>query len=385
MYYGIFYYTQTMNSNQIFVQYGSDPKEMVTSLLRRASIAPDLDTGASYVLKPNLVVGKPAATGATTSPEIAAGIIEYLLDHGCSRISIAESSWVGEDTRKAYTSCGYEQLADRYGISLIDLKQDRTVTAWAGDMELELCKTAVEADVLINLPVLKGHCQVGMTCALKNLKGCIPDGEKRRYHTLGLHEPIARLNTVLKQDFIVVDGLRGDLTFEEGGTPVPMDMIILGTDPVLIDSFAAELMGFERGSVPYIRRAAELGVGSMEFERADILEEGERPKRGSSGSGSAVRKAGEIRRLAALVDERSACSACYGGLIHALYRMDTPHALSPGENGESKVLIGQGFKNSRGRGIGIGNCTSGFDRSCPGCPPRAADIRSFLTTLPHGR
>ena len=39
--------------------------------------------------------------------------------------------------------------------------------------------------LMINLPVLKGHCQTLITCALKNNKGLIPNAEKRRFHTLG--------------------------------------------------------------------------------------------------------------------------------------------------------------------------------------------------------
>ena len=46
---------------------------------------------------------------------------------------------------------------------------------------MEICCRALDADFLINLPVLKGHCQTAMTCALKNCKGCIPDREKRRF------------------------------------------------------------------------------------------------------------------------------------------------------------------------------------------------------------
>ncbi len=36
---------------------------------------------------------------------------------------------------------------------------------------------------------------------------------------MGLHKPIAYLNKILKQDLIVVDGIIGDLNFEEGGKP----------------------------------------------------------------------------------------------------------------------------------------------------------------------
>ena len=56
-------------------------------------------------------------------------------------------------------------------------------------MQLSVCKRAAEADFLINVPVLKAHCQTLFTCALKNLKGVIPDKEKRRYHTLGYPPP----------------------------------------------------------------------------------------------------------------------------------------------------------------------------------------------------
>lgn len=83
-------------------------------------------------------------------------------------------------------------------------------------MKLKVCDTALQAEFVINMPVLKGHCQTKITCALKNNKGVIPNSEKRRYHTMGLHKPIAHLNTVVRNDFILVDNICGDLDFEEG-------------------------------------------------------------------------------------------------------------------------------------------------------------------------
>ncbi|HPK72359.1 MAG TPA: DUF362 domain-containing protein, partial [Vicinamibacterales bacterium] len=63
---------------------------------------------------------------------------------------------------------------------------------------VKICNRALDAGFLINMPVLKGHCQTRLTCALKNLKGCIPDTEKRRFHALGLHKPIAALAAALR-------------------------------------------------------------------------------------------------------------------------------------------------------------------------------------------
>ena len=62
---------------------------------------------------------------------------------------------------------------------------------------LQICSCVRDWDYLINVPVLKGHCQTNITCALKNLKGLIPNSEKRRFHTMGLHRPISLLITVI--------------------------------------------------------------------------------------------------------------------------------------------------------------------------------------------
>ena len=43
-----------------------------------------------------------------------------------------------------------------------------------------------------------------------------------------------------------------------------------------------------------------------------------------------------------------------------------------------KICIGRGFRGEEGK-IGVGACTRGFEKSCPGCPPSAAEILRFLT------
>ena len=53
--------------------------------------------------------------------------------------------------------------------------------------------------------ILKDHCQAAVTCALKNHKGVIPNSEKRRFYTLGLHKSTAHLNPIARTDFIPVD------------------------------------------------------------------------------------------------------------------------------------------------------------------------------------
>ena len=178
-------------SNRIYVNYGQDPGRMVQEILTHMQIERSIPENALIGIKPNLVVAKPSTSGATTSPALVGGIIEYLKAKGRNNIVILESSWIGERTSRAFEVCGYNELALKYGVQLIDLQRDSCTAHQAGGMEIAVCDAVTRLDYLINVPVLKGHCQTKITCALKNLKGCIPNSEKRRFHTMGLHKPIA--------------------------------------------------------------------------------------------------------------------------------------------------------------------------------------------------
>ena len=363
----------------IHLIHGSDARAMAIALLEARGVADRIPSGASVGLKPNLVVARPASGGATTHPEMVKGVIEYLQSHGIRDITIMEGSWVGDSTRRAYKRCGYEDLAQKYGVGLIDLKQDevRTVDTPAGPVNV--CARALDVDVLINLPVLKGHCQTVMTCALKNLKGCIPDSEKRRFHSMGLHKPIAGLATALKTAFTLVDSICGDPGFEEGGSPEQTDRMYLGEDPVQLDVFGCELLGIPPSRVPYIGLAEEFGAGSGFVDEADLVEidlSGQpihEVKVRVTGSGSTHVNLTDL----ADVREDQACSACAAALTHALLELEKQGAdlsrLPP-------LSIGQGFRDRSVEGVGIGRCTarSGQKSGVYGCPPTPEAIIGVL-------
>lgn len=358
-----------MNQNDIYVIYGTTPREMVKELLNRIQPEQKLNSGARIGLKPNLVVAKPAESGATTSPELVAGVIEYFREKGFKNLCILEGSWVGERTSRAFKVCRYEELSRQYGVPLIDLQKDGYRDVDAGGMKVAVCNRVREIDYLVNIPVLKGHCQTKLTCALKNLKGCIPDVEKRRFHSLGLHKPIAALNQAVKQDLILVDGMMGDLNFEEGGHPVQMNRILAAQDPVLVDCYAAALMGYDPAEIPYLHLAASLGVGIDDLERAVIHELND------DQSSPEIVKIPKFKGYQNHIEEREACSACYGSLVHALERIREHGNLN---KIKSKLHIGQYFKGKHQDGIGIGSCTMGFSECIRGCPPKARDIVAYL-------
>lgn len=363
-----------MRENDIIITYGSHASAMTEALLDAIGIDSLIaDTHAAIVLKPNLVVAATPDGGATTHPEIVVAIIEYLKKRGYHNITIAESAWIGDSTERGFAVNGYHAISERYGVPLIDVKKDRYVTKSAGGITMELSKTVLECDFLINLPVLKGHCQTAMTCALKNMKGCISDRSKRRFHTQGLHRPIAALNAVRSADLIIVDSICGDLDYEEGGNPVETNRLFAARDSVLCDAFGASLIGFATDDIPYIRLSEELGVGSADLSLMHLIslnEPSEQPLAKPSGSANYLRRHTE---------EKSACSACYGNLIHALKRLDEVGRL---KELKQVISIGQEFKGMEDpERVGVGICTKGLGKSLPGCPPKAVDMVAFIKGL----
>ena len=84
------------------------------------------------------------------------------------------------------------------------------------------------------------------------MKGLLPDSQKRAFHRMGLHEPIGHLSAGIRQDFILVDSICGDLRFEDGGNPVQQDRLIAASDPVLCDVWCCRLLHIPVEEVPYI-------------------------------------------------------------------------------------------------------------------------------------
>lgn len=360
-----------MKRNQIFKIYGTDYKKMTEELLEECNLAEQIGKKDSRIgIKPNLVSPSPASWGATTHPEIVAGIIAYLQGHGYQNITILEGSWVGDKTSEAVTVCGYDQIVQDYGVEFADMQKDSFHTVECEGLELAICDRVSSIDFLINVPVLKGHCQTKITCALKNMKGLIPNKEKRHFHAMGLHRPIACLNKAIRQNFVVADHICGDLDFEDGGNPVVRNCVMAGTDPVLMDAYVCRLLHYEAKEVPYVVMAEELGVGSTDLDHAEIRVCG----------GDKNRKDEELpysRKVVELkdaVEEVESCSACYGYLLPALEKLKEEHLL---EKLDERICIGQGYRGKRGK-LGVGNCTSGFEFCVKGCPPTEGEIYEAL-------
>ena len=361
-----------ISRDQIFKIYGTDYKEMTKELLQSieaSALIPDSHTLIG--IKPNLVSPSTADQGGITHPEVVSGIIEYLKENGFDNIIMLEGSWVGDKTTESYTVSGFDKVSEQYGIPFYDLQKEKATKIDCAGMDIEICDIARKVEFMINVPVLKGHCQTHITCALKNFKGLLTNREKRHFHACGLHEPIAHLNAAMHQDLIIIDNICGDLDFEDGGNPVYRNCVMAATDPVLTDAYACKLLHTDIEDVQYIGLAEKLGVGSADVSSAkiEIVRES-----GEWREDNKLPYSGKVVALQEAVDSVDSCSACYGYLIPALQMLKDEGLF---DKLPCKVRIGQGYRGKTGK-LGVGNCTSKFDFCVKGCPPTENQIYEEL-------
>jgi uncharacterized protein (DUF362 family) len=327
------------------------------------------------VIKPNLVVSRRNWKGVNTDPQVVEALVEALKQRGASRITIADGSGMGYNATKAFPLCGYTKMAQRYGLTLVDLERDRFVSKpvqSAGPFrQLEIAQTVLNCDVLINVPVMKAHSETLITCSLKNLKGVMPRALKTRFHGVNLSQAIAQLNSVLSPNLILVDGIQGDLSSETGRTPVTMERILIGRNPVEVDSVVADMLGYEPRAIRHIAYSADAGLGTCDLNQIEACALN-RPV----NDRQVQPPPHYTKRFPCRISADGACCTCMGNLLFALERLQERRLLSK----KQQFLVGQKAQRTSHNAaltIAVGQCAvnaSHADVAIDACPPSAGMI-----------
>lgn len=355
--------------------YGNQIEKMVRDLLAKTGALDTLRPADTVLIKPNLVVSRQNWIGVNTDPGVVEALVKELKTRGISRITIGDGSGMGYSATKAFDVCGYRDMAKRYGLQLIDLERDRflkrQVLIEGPFKELEIARTAIECDFLINVPVMKAHLQTLITCSLKNLKGVMSRRMKTAFHGSDLNRAIAQLASVISPDLIVVDGLQGNLSSESGRSPVSMETILLGDNPVEVDSVVADRLGYAPRDIRYIAHSADAGLGRCDLEEITIRSLNRPTKNETYGPPPPYSE-----RFPCHINADGACCTCMGNLVFALERLKEQGLLSKTQS----FLVGQIPKKStihKKSTIAVGQCAAKgnkADVTISECPPSARTI-----------
>ncbi len=106
------------------------------------------------------------------------------------------------------------------------------------------------------MPKLKIMRATRITCALKNIFGCIGSPRKIVYHPF-LEEAIVGINKILHPHLTIVDGL-----VALGRFPVKLGLLMASIDPYSIDWIASQIMGYNPSGVGFLKAAINEKVWS---------------------------------------------------------------------------------------------------------------------------
>lgn len=226
----------------------------------------------NVVIKPNLCYYWSASTGETTDGRVVSSVIKYVREKigKDANITVAEADASAMRTKYAFAILGYNDLCQKNNVTLKNLSEgniiEKTVKVGDADVTLPFSEELLNADLIINVPKLKTHNFVGVTCALKNIFGAISKPRKYSYHN-NIENVIVAANKIVKSDIVVVDGL-----ICRGSCPKKLGAIMASDNPVTNDFIAAKIMSFNAKKVPYLNLAAKEKLG--ETENISIIEDG---------------------------------------------------------------------------------------------------------------
>ena len=222
------------------------------------------------LIKVNFITTKTWDTGATTDPIVIEAIIKKLEDLPV-KVYVVESDATITDADKAFEMTGMKDMCERNGVEWLNLryvKDKVTLEVPNGEVLKKVTvPRLVTESAVISAAKLKTHINTTVTLGMKNMFGLLPDKFKGKYHMKGISNVVVDINTVLRPALTVIDGFVG--MEGEGpidGTPVPMNLIIAGTDPVATDATACRVMGFNPYEIKHIRKAYEKGLGNSEAQ-----------------------------------------------------------------------------------------------------------------------
>ncbi len=260
------------------VAHGADPTAIVKAALAAlGGIERFVRPGQDVILKPNICVDYHTAEfAATTNPQVVATLVTLCLGAGAKRVRVMDMPFGGTPS-SAYAISGIEEAVKAAGgemeimspvkFTKFDIPAGKDLKSW------NIYRDVLETDVLIDVPIAKHHSLARLSMGSKNLLGVV--GNVNQIHQ-NLAQRIADLISVIRPTLTVLDAYR--ILVDHGPTGGSLNdvkqtnTIIASHDIVAADSYGATLFGLTGAEIPYIKKSAEMGLGTMDLSGVKVEE-----------------------------------------------------------------------------------------------------------------
>jgi len=259
-------FSGTTKKSSLYVVSNGSPAALVKSAIEHmGGMSKFVNKGDTVVLKPNMSWDRVPEQAATTNPEVVAEVVRQCFSAGARKVKIFDNTL--NEVRRCYKRSGIQEAAEKEGadvsyvrdrkFKMTPIPEGRLVKSW------ELYEDALDADVLINLPIAKHHALSGISLGMKNYMGFL-GGNRGKFHR-DFDIKITDLNTKFRADLTILDAYRMLLrNGPSGGSLKDVALkktVVIGTDPVAVDAYGATLFGLDPGTIGFLKEAGKRGLG----------------------------------------------------------------------------------------------------------------------------
>ncbi len=242
----------------------------ISGIIKEAVADAGLRGKRKIYIKPNLSHPE-YLPGVVTSPELMRHLVGLLRD-GNNEVVVGESNGFNYPCWTAFDKTGVQAAVEAAGGTVINLSEDNVVEVKFQEpspvKRLFLPKTILDADAVVDLPLMKTHEFTTYSGAIKNLFGCIPSNRRIYLHPY-LPDVFYRLYTLFKPQLTIMDariGIEGNGPTK--GNPVKMDLMLTGDDALTVDVVSAKVMMLDWKStyLGYIANKTGLHEADIQME-----------------------------------------------------------------------------------------------------------------------
>lgn len=215
----------------------------------------------------------------TTHPVLVEAIITALLDCGAT-VSLGDDvARAGKHCENIWKKTGMWDVAKRTRATLIDFVSPGAREVRGGLLyprKYLVTNAYFEADVVINAANCRSHANIGMSGAIKNMFGCVVGLRKQLIHTLfpanlrKFGRAIADIHRVIPADLSFLDMTSVLEGHGAGETVRPVGLVLASSDPVALDTLAANSIGYGGMPIWPTYYGNELGLGTNDLAQINI-------------------------------------------------------------------------------------------------------------------
>ncbi|MBC8630596.1 DUF362 domain-containing protein [[Eubacterium] tenue] len=269
-----------VNKPIVAIEKGMSEGKALEKALDMLPINEIIKPGDKVVIAPNWVKDYKPSSGTVVGPNTLRKLIKYIKEKNPKSITIAVGAG-GAKTPDVMKKVGYDKILEEENIEFVDMNYGPYI-----DLDINhniikstpINKIVNEADVIISFTQLKMHEEATITASIKNIAMGWPPAEIHGYpkKKTGIHEDlhgfISCIMNKIPIDISIVSCDKAMIgTGPTGGIPIDTNgLIIVGTDPVAVDTIGARLLGFLPQAIAYLYKLYNDGIGEAKVENMII-------------------------------------------------------------------------------------------------------------------